>query len=250
MLNAFSDPQQVLLIGGTSDIGLAIVAEFPVERLERVVLACRDTAKGQERAQELRRGHVQVDVVPFVAEDVATHQPLVDSIVGDIDIAIVAFAALGDSSSTTVDPVAAAALCTVDFTAAVAATIAVGNRMRAQGHGAIVVLSSVSGERVRSAHPVYGAAKSGIDGFAQGYGDLVAQDGVHVLVVRPGFVHSKMTVGLKPAPFATEPSVVARVVIDALRNRRRMVWAPRFLRPIFSLLRHVPGPVWRRLPLQ
>ncbi|MEQ1872276.1 MAG: decaprenylphospho-beta-D-erythro-pentofuranosid-2-ulose 2-reductase [Ilumatobacteraceae bacterium] len=251
MQNAFGEPQQVLLLGGTSDIGLAIVTAFQQPTLRRVVLACRDVAKGEAQASELRRGGAEVVVVvEFHGENTSSHQSLIDSIAGDIDVAIVAFAQLGDAELTTVDAVAAAELCNVNFAAAVSTTIAVGNRMRAQGHGAIVVLSSVAGERVRKANPVYGGAKAGLDGFAQGYGDAVAADGVHVMLVRPGFVHSQMTAGMKPAPFATTPDEVAKVVIAGLQNRRRIVWAPRVLRPVFSALRHVPGPLWRRLPLQ
>lgn len=250
MQNAFGEPQQVLLLGGTSDIGLAIVAAFQQPTLRRVVLACRDVAKGEARASELRRGGAEIVVVEFHGENTASHQLLIDAVDGDIDVAIVAFAQLGDAEVTTVDAAAAAELCNVNFAAAVSTTIAVGNRMRAQGHGAIVVISSVAGERVRKANPVYGGAKAGLDGFAQGYGDAVAADGVHVMLVRPGFVHSRMTSGMKPAPFATTPDEVARVVIAGLQNRRRMVWAPRVLRPVFSALRHMPGPLWRRLPLQ
>ena len=73
--------------------------------------------------------------------------------------------------------------------------VAVANQLRRQGHGALVVLSSVAGERVRKANFVYGATKAGLDGFAQGLGDSLVGDGVHVLVVRPGFVHSAMTAG-------------------------------------------------------
>ena len=250
MQNAFGEPQQVLLLGGTSDIGLAIVSAFEQNTLRRVTLACRDATKGELQAAAIRRDDLTVDVVEFHGEATADHQALIDAIVGDIDVAIVAFAQLGDPAVTTVDAWAAAALGTVDFVGAVSTTIAVGNRMRAQGHGAIVVLSSVAGERVRKANPVYGGAKAGLDGFAQGYGDAVAGDGVHVMIVRPGFVHSPMTAGMKPAPFATRPELVAELVIAGLRNRRRRIWAPKILRPVFSILRHLPEPVWRRLPLQ
>lgn len=250
MQNAFGEPQQVLLLGGTSEIGVAIVSAFQQTTLRRVVLACRDVAKGEAQAAELRRAGPEVAVVEFHADKTESHQSLVDSIAGDIDVAIVAFAQLGDAEVTKVDAATAAQLCNVNFAAAVSTTIAVGNRMRAQGHGAIVVISSVAGERVRKANPVYGGAKAGLDGFGQGYGDAVAADGVHVMLVRPGFVHSQMTVGMRPAPFATTPDEVAKVVLAGLQNRRRMVWAPRILRPVFSALRHVPGPLWRRLPLQ
>lgn len=252
MDNALGEPQSILLLGGTSDIGLAIVRELLTPATRTVVLACRDVGKGEKAAAGLRHSALTVDVVHFDGTDTANHEAVVADVAsrhGDIDLAVLAFALLGEGEVTSREVSAAAEIAHVNFTGTVTATIAVANRMRAQGHGAIVMLSSVAGERVRSANPVYGGTKAGIDGFAQGLGDGLAADGVHMMVVRPGFVHSAMTAGKKAAPFATTPEKVAQVTAKGLRARRRMVWAPGVLRLVFMALRHVPGPVWRRLPL-
>lgn len=252
MDNAIGEPQTIVLLGGNSDIGLAIVRELLSPAARTVVLGCRDVSKGEQAAAGLRHGGLTVEVAHFDGGATDTHERFVHDVTerhGDIDLAIVAFAQLGDGQETSKDVAGAVALTHVNFTGAVAATIAVANRMRAQGHGAIVVLSSVAGERVRKANAVYGATKAGLDGFAQGLGDELAADGVHVLVVRPGFVHSSMTAGAKPAPFATTPEKVAEVTAKGLRSGRRTVWAPGILRFVFSGLRHTPAPVWRRLPL-
>ncbi|MEO5723001.1 MAG: decaprenylphospho-beta-D-erythro-pentofuranosid-2-ulose 2-reductase [Ilumatobacteraceae bacterium] len=250
MNNALGQPQNILLLGGSSEIGLAIVREMLCPTTRTVVLACRDLAAGERAAAELRFAAVTVEVVHFDAIDTAASAALVSSTAtkhGDIDVAVVAFGVLGDGAVTAVDSLAAAEVAQVNFTGAVAATVAVSNVLRKQGHGSIVILSSVAGERVRAANPVYGATKAGLDGFAQGLGDLVAADGVHVLVVRPGFVRSAMTAGLDAAPFATTPEKVAVATVKALRGGRRTVWVPGLLRFVFSGLRHLPGPVWRRL---
>jgi decaprenylphospho-beta-D-erythro-pentofuranosid-2-ulose 2-reductase len=251
--NALGEPQTILLLGGTSDIGVAIVRRLLSPTTRTVVLACRDTARGEAVAAGLRHGSLTVEVVAFDGGAPATHADLVDSVAqrhGDIDLVVVAFAVLGDGAVTSRDPVAAADLMHVNVTGTVSATIASANRLRAQGHGSIVLLSSVAGERVRAANPVYGGSKAGIDGFAQGLGDGLAGDGVHLMIVRPGFVHSAMTAGLAPAPFATTPEHVAECVARGLRSRSRMVWAPGVLRFVFMALRHLPGAVWRRLPIQ
>jgi decaprenylphospho-beta-D-erythro-pentofuranosid-2-ulose 2-reductase len=250
--NALDEPQTIVLLGGTSDIGLAIVRELIGPTTRHVVLACRDVDAGEAAAAALRDGTITVDAVGFDAAETAEHQRIIDEVadrIGDVDVAIVAFGLLGDPVATTTDVGSAAELATVNFTGAVTSMIAVANVMRRQGHGDLVVLSSVAGERVRRANPVYGGTKAGIDGVAQGLGDALAHDGVHVMIVRPGFVHSAMTDGLDPAPFATTPEVVATVTAEGLRRRRRIVWAPGALRYVFSGLRHVPGPLWRRLPL-
>jgi decaprenylphospho-beta-D-erythro-pentofuranosid-2-ulose 2-reductase len=252
MENALGQPQTILLLGGNSDIGLAIVRELISPATRTIVLACRDIDRGERSAAGLRHDSLAVDVVHFDGVATETHTELVRSIVaehGDIDIAIVAFGVLGNGAETSVDPVAATEIAQVNFTGVVSSTIATANQMRQQGHGSIVMLSSVAGERVRKVNPVYGGAKAGIDGFAQGLGDALVDDGVHMLIVRPGFVVSQMTTGLKPAPFSTTPEKVAEATVRALRNRRRVVWAPPTLRFVFSALRHLPGPVWRRLPL-
>ncbi|MEQ1700910.1 MAG: decaprenylphospho-beta-D-erythro-pentofuranosid-2-ulose 2-reductase [Ilumatobacteraceae bacterium] len=252
MDNAIGEPQTILLLGGTSDIGLAIVREALSPNARTVVLACRNVEKGEAAAAGLRHDGLTVDVVHFDGAATETHEAVIRDIAerhGDIDLAVVAFALLGEGAATSKDVTAAGELAHVNFTGSVTALVAVANRLRAQGHGAIMVLSSVAGERVRSANAVYGATKAGLDGLAQGLGDELAGEGVHVIVVRPGFVHSAMTAGLKAAPFATTPEKVAEVAIKGLRAKRRMVWAPGILRFVFMTLRHVPGPIWRRLPL-
>jgi decaprenylphospho-beta-D-erythro-pentofuranosid-2-ulose 2-reductase len=256
MNNAGDEAQHIVLLGGTSDIGLAIVRRLVSTATRRVTLACRDRAAGDTAAAALLAeqpagSDLAVEVIGFDGAEPSSHEAFVADLVarhGDIDVAVVAFAQLG-GAATARDPQAAAQLATVNFTGNVSAIVAVAEQMRRQGHGSIVVLSSVAGERVRAANPVYGGTKAGLDGFCQGLGDDLAGDGVHMLVVRPGFVHSAMTEGMAAAPFATTPDAVAAATVAALRRRRRMVWAPGILRVVFSVLRHLPGPVWRRLPL-
>ncbi len=251
MHNALGEPQTIVLLGGTSDIGLAIVRELLSPSTKQVVLGCRNTAAGEQAAAGLRHGALDVEVLPFEGTASTTHAAFMADVAerhGDIDVVIVAFSVLGDPDLTTTDPVAAAEVAQIDFTGVVAATVAAGTQLASQAHGSIVLLSSVAGERVRKANPVYGGAKAGIDGFAQGYGDSLAENGVQLLIVRPGFVHSAMTEGRKPAPLATTPEKVAIVAAKGLRAGKRIVWAPGLQRFVFMVLRHLPAPVWRRMP--
>lgn len=253
MDNALGDPQTIVLFGGTSEIGQAIVLRLVSPALRTVVLAQRRSEAAEPFAQELRaRGVASVDLVPFDAADHESHEAIVAQLVarhGDLDCVILAFGVLGDQADFDDDPTAAARAVQVNFAGAVSSGLAVAARLRAQGHGRLVVLSSVAGERVRSANLVYGATKAGLDGFAQGLGDRLAGSGASVLVVRPGFVRSRMTAGMPAAPFATSPEVVADRVAAALRSGRRTIWVPGILRIVFSVFRHLPGAVWRRLPI-
>jgi decaprenylphospho-beta-D-erythro-pentofuranosid-2-ulose 2-reductase len=250
MDNALGEAQTIVVLGGTSDIGRAIAARLVSPATRTIVLAGR--RPDEMRVAELERPGVTVATAAFDATDAAGHEGFVRDLVaahGDLDVVVVAFGELVDQAELDDDPARAAAMVTVNFTGAVSSSLAVAAQFRRQGHGRLVVLSSVAGERVRKANFVYGATKAGLDGFAQGLGDALVGSGASVLVVRPGFVHSRMTAGMKAAPFATTPSAVAEATASALRKGRRTVWVPATLRPVFSIFRHLPAPVWRRLPL-
>lgn len=250
MQNALQEPQTIVLLGGTSEIGRAIVDELLSPAARTLVLACRRPDEAQP--DRFARPGLNVVVEHFDAADTATHDAFVRTLAaehGDLDVAIVAFGVLGAQADFDDDPQAAAEAVHVNYTGAVSATLAVAGQMRRQGHGHIAVLSSVAGERGRASNFVYGSSKAGLDAFAQGLGDSLAGTGVRVTVVRPGFVPSKMTRGLKSAPFATTPRVVGELAVKGMRAGKHTVWAPGVLRYVFMILRHVPRPIFRRLPL-
>jgi decaprenylphospho-beta-D-erythro-pentofuranosid-2-ulose 2-reductase len=252
MQNSFGEPQTVLLLGGTSDIGLAIVRGLVTPSLQNVVLACRNPSDASASIAELATGGVAASAVEFDATDSAGHAALIDDVVaqvGDLDVVVMAFGVLGEQRDFDDDPAAAADAVTVNYTGSVSVGLAAARQLRAQGHGHLVVLSSVAGERVRAANFVYGSSKAGLDGFAQGLGDSLVGSGASVLVVRPGFVHSSMTAGMKATPFSSTPESVADITVKALRAGRRTVWSPGILRYVFMIFRHLPGAVFRRLPL-
>jgi decaprenylphospho-beta-D-erythro-pentofuranosid-2-ulose 2-reductase len=250
MQNALQEPQTIVLLGGTSEIGRAIVDELLAPVTRTLVLACRHPDAAQP--ERFARDGLTVDVVRFEAADTASHEQFVRDLAarhGDLDVVIVAFGVLGSQSDFDDDPEGAAAAVHVNYTGSVSSTLAVAAQMRRQGHGHIVVMSSVAGERGRASNFVYGSSKAGLDAFAQGLNDSLAGSGVKVTVVRPGFVHSKMTRGLKSAPLAVTPRQVAEVAVAGMKAGKHTVWAPPALRYVFMILRHVPRPIFRRLPL-
>ncbi len=250
MIDALGSPSSLLLVGGTSDIAVATARRYLQERPLRIVVAARDTPRRASVADELRAAGADVEVVDFDAEDPAAPERMVTAATagGDIDIAVVAFGQLGDQDLLATDPEAAAALGQVNYVAPVVVGTVLANRMRGQGHGVIVALSSVAGERARRSNYVYGSTKAGVDAFYSGLADSLVGTGVSVLVVRPGFVRSKMTDGLPEAPLSTTPEAVAEAIVTGIRKGRHTVWVPGAMRWVMSGLRHTPRAVFRRLP--
>ena len=249
MIDAVGNPQSILLLGGTSEIGLATVEAFASDRPLRVVLAGRPSPRLEEAKARLEARGCAVEVIPFDARDGDVEVVAKAFTSGDIDVALVAFGLLGDNEKAWTDVATAVELAQVNYTAAVGVGVALGERMTAQGHGSIVAFSSVAGERARRSNFVYGSTKAGLDAFYSGLTEALRPVGVHVTVVRPGFVHTRMTEGLKPAPLSTTPEAVAAVVVDDVRTHKELVWAPAPLRFVMSALRHVPRPIFRRLPI-
>jgi decaprenylphospho-beta-D-erythro-pentofuranosid-2-ulose 2-reductase len=250
MQNALHEPQTIVVFGGTSEIGRAIAAELLSPTTRTLVLACRRPDEAQP--EQFARQGLDVVVEFFDAAAVDTHEPLVRHLAqehGDVDVAVLAFGVLGDQSEFDADPAAAAEAVQVNYGGAVSTGLAIAAQMRRQGHGHIAVLSSVAGERARAANFVYGSSKAGLDAFAQGLGDSLQGTGVRVTVVRPGFVHTRMTRGMRSTPFATTPRVVGELTVAGMRKGRHTVWAPGILRYVFMVLRHVPRPIFRRLPI-
>lgn len=253
MKDALGAVQTILVLGGTSEIGLATARQLSAPRAATVVLAGRHLPALEAAAAELRSGGAgRVDCVAFDAEDTDHHEAFVKEVVnrvGDLDVVIVAFGVLGDQAADEEAGEGALRVVRTNYVGAVSVGLPLARQLRRQGHGTMVVLSSVAGERARRSNFIYGSSKAGLDAFAQGLGDALAGSGAGVMVVRPGFVHTRMTAGMKPAPLAATPDAVAAAIARALQRGTQTVWVPAALRAVMAVLRHLPRPLFRRLPL-
>jgi len=243
--------RRVLVLGGSSEIALAIVRELATRGRCEAALLGRDRLRLDEAARELHAaGCGRALAFELDARARERHGEVLDRAfaeLGHVDLAILAVGVLGERGGMPSDIDAAVELMDVNFVGAGSLLLHTARRMREAGGGTIAVLSSVAAERPRRANVVYGAAKAGLDALARGLGDDLAESGVRVLVVRPGFVHTKMTRGLAPAPLASTPQQVAQAVLRGLEGDAQVVWAPSSLRWPMLVIRHLPRFLFRRL---
>jgi decaprenylphospho-beta-D-erythro-pentofuranosid-2-ulose 2-reductase len=246
MLEDLGRPARILLIGGTSEIGLAIVAALRAPAGSEVLLAGRDEQRLVAAGKELP---FRCTPLIFDALAVSTHQAVLDQAFTEpVDLAIAATGLLTPQEEIDREPALAAVMIDTNFTSHVTTVLGVASRMREQGSGTIVVLSSVAAVRPRKANYVYGAAKAGLDAFARGLTDALAGSGVRVLLARPGFVTGRMTAGMSAAPLSSTPAQVGAAVAAALEHKETtVVWIPRSLAGLAIALRLVPRPLWRRM---
>ncbi|MFF4662543.1 SDR family NAD(P)-dependent oxidoreductase [Streptomyces sp. NPDC001282] len=308
MKDAFGAPQSLLVLGGTSRIALATARRLVAARTRTVRLAGRPSPALESAAEELRAYGADVSTVDFDALAPETHETVLGKVFaeGDIDVVLLVFGIAGDQERDEEEPLGAVRVAQTNYTGAVSAGLVCAGRLQAQGHGSLVVLSSVAGERARRADFIYGSSKAGLDTFAQGLGEALRGTGVHVMVVRPGVVRPETATPAEPAaprpttprpttsrsmpprsapsqsvpsritaargtaarlarygdaasriaaapleapPLVTTPDAVATAIVTGLRRRSGTVWVPGALRVVMSALRHVPRPLFRRLPM-
>jgi len=237
---------RVLLIGGTSEIGLAILAALQLSPAAEVLLAGRDAHRLQATAATLP---CRATVLRYDATDSGGGPALAAAAFsgGPVDLVISAAGVLTPQDRMDAAPDEAGVLIETNFTSHVTALLALTARMRAAGRGTIVILSSVAAIRPRKANFVYGAAKAGLDAFGRGLADSLHGSGVRVLLVRPGFVIGRMTAGMEPAPLASTPEQVGAAVAAGLAGRASLIWVPASLGPAAILMRLMPRRVWRQL---
>jgi decaprenylphospho-beta-D-erythro-pentofuranosid-2-ulose 2-reductase len=252
MNDALGGVQSVLVLGGTSELALATLAALDLRPGSTVALAGRDEqALASVPVPTSGGGSAKVVALPWDASDPAAGPKVIGAAteaLGDIDLVLVAAGILGDQTRAESDPAHAVDILMVNFVGLAAAMLPAAERLRAQGHGVMVVFSSVAGLRGRRANYVYGASKAGLDALAEGIQASLAGSGARVLVVRPGFVRTKMTSHMEDAPFATTPEVVGEAVAEAIRKGREAIHVPRVLGPVFAGFRLLPRPVFRKLP--
>jgi len=249
--HAGSAGRRVIVLGGTSEIALAIVRELQSRAPREVALVGRDPDALAGAAEELAAaGCPRSITLELDALQTERHGPVIDRAfdeLGGADIVVLAVGVLGERGGLPADDAGAVEVLQVNVVGAGSLLIHAARRLRDSGGGTLVVLSSVAAERPRRGNVVYGASKAGLDSLAQGLGDALHDEGVRVLVVRPGFVHTRMTRGLAPAPLSTTPRAVAEVVVKGLDRGAHTVWAPPALHWVMVAVRALPRSLHRRV---
>jgi short-subunit dehydrogenase len=242
----------VLVLGGRSEIGLAVAVRLAKGGHRDFVLAARRSAELDGEEAVLREaGAATVSRVEFDADEVGEHRTFLADLSkqhGSFSVVVTAFGILGDQERAETDTAHALAIVHTDYVAHVSILSELATVLREQGTGTLIVFSSVAGVRVRRANYVYGSAKAGLDGFASGLADALAGSSVRLLLVRPGFVIGRMTEGMSPAPLSSTPDQVADATVAALNKGKGEVWVPGTLRFVFAAFRMLPRAIWRRMP--
>ncbi len=252
MRDAFGRVERVLVLGGGSAIGVAIAEALVRQRGAReVVLAARRPDDLGEQTARLTAAGAAVHTTAFDLLEVEAHEKFVAEVVeahGDLDVVVLAGGVHGDQARAEDDPAHALHILDTNFRGAASIALHTAKRLRSQGHGALVVLSSIAGVQPRRVNFVYGSAKAGLDALCRGLDDTLRPAGARCLVVRPGFVRSPMTAGMAEAPLAQDVEDVAEATLAGLDGTATVVHTSPAITTVSRIFQVLPRPLVRLLP--
>lgn len=243
--------RKVAVFGATSAVAQR-TARLLAERGADLFLVARSAERLAAVAADARARGAAVTTAVADLDEPGRHVELVDraaAALGTIDAVIVAQGVLATSDACEADRALAARVLVTNLLGPALLCEAAAARLSAQGHGAIVAISSVAGDRGRQSNHLYGAAKGGLSTYLEGLRNRLFRRGVHVVTVKPGFVDTPMTAHLPKNALYTSPDVVARAIVAAVERRRSVVYVPGFWRAIMLVIRHLPEAIFKRLSL-
>lgn len=244
----------VLILGARSDIGRAIAHRF-AKAGYYVILAARNADSLEADAEDMRIRYQTMfpEMVRTVEFDV-THSPeeLLTTLRLPHETSFAAVVSVvGDMGKQTVsedDPDAATAVMMTNY---VGPARLLGALVKRMAHdGVIIGISSVAGDRGRATNYIYGSAKAGFTAFLSGLRNRLAKTGIHVMTVKPGFVNTRMTAGMKtPKRLTAEPVEVGEAVYQGFVSRRDVVYVRSIWRLVMAIIQAIPERIFKRLKL-
>ena len=243
---------RVVFLGATKGMGRALARRM-VERGEQLFLLGREADELARSAADLQARHPQhapIGAAPCNLADptgFAAALDAADAALGGFDTVVVTAGLFATQEAMEDDVALAERVLAVDFTGTVIFCEHARKRLLARGGGALCVFSSVAGERGRKPVVLYGAAKAGLSRYLEGLDHKYRAQGLVTVCVKPGFVKTGMTAGLKAPPFAGEPEQVAAAVLTAIDRKRPEVYAPSVWRWVMLVIRWLPRFVMRKI---
>lgn len=242
-----------IIVGACSAIAEA-TARIWAARGGKLYLLARQQDKLDMLAQDLTvRGAQQVETRVFDACDFETHPALFADAVaklGSIDGIFVAHGTLPDQKACEADFSLARREFDTNGMSVISLVTEAANFFESQGTGTIAVITSVAGDRGRQSNYLYGSAKAAVSTFLAGVRNRLAEKGVHVITIKPGFVDTPMTDGMdKSGPLWAQPEDVAMCIVRAIEKERNVVYVPWFWQIIMLVIRHIPEFIFKKLSL-
>lgn len=233
--------ESVLIIGGRSDIGLAIAHQF-AKSGHPIQLAARNANNLIIEKNDIENHYgVKVTTHEFDVLEIGDHEKFVASLPILPDIAICAVGLMGNQKNDEHDYESAIKIMRSNYEGPVNIFSILVNHFEKRGSGTLVGITSVSGIRGRASNYIYGSAKSGFNVYLSGLRNRQAKKGVHVVTVLLGFVATKMTKNIRlPKLITANAKLVGLHVKKACIHKKDIIYVKPIWRWIMLIIKMLP----------
>ncbi|MCS6771235.1 MAG: SDR family NAD(P)-dependent oxidoreductase [Kiritimatiellae bacterium] len=240
-----------MILGATQGMGQAL-ARLMAARGHSLFLLGRNRESLERCASDLeaRYGRAPVGFEICDLREPATFGLALDqawSVLGRVDAVVVTAGIFDTQDRLEQNREKLSEMLSVNFTNTILFCEEARSRLKKQGGGTLCVFSSVAGDRGRKPVILYGATKAGLSYYLEALDHAERRNGLVVVCIKPGFVKTAMTAGLKPPPFAGEPESVARDVLRAIERGQPVVYTPRPWGLVMWVIRRLPRFLMRRI---
>jgi decaprenylphospho-beta-D-erythro-pentofuranosid-2-ulose 2-reductase len=243
---------KAIILGATKGMGRA-VARALIERGDSVLLLGRDEVELSKSAKDLEQRAKRTTSVSYALCDLEQPEGFgraldaAERALPGYDTVLVSAGLFASQTELEQDPGYLQRLLTVNYVNTVLFCEEARKRLLSRGGGTLGVWSSVAGERGRKPVILYGSSKAGLSAYLEGLDHKFREQGLRTICIKPGFVKTSATEGLKPPPFAGEPEGVARDVLRALDAGSPVLYTPRMWALVMLVIRWLPRFVMRRI---
>ncbi len=241
---------KILVIGATSAIAMATARLYAQHNAE-IFLIGRDEARVSALGDDLKvRGATLLGSAVLDLTKTKEHEKVLNAAfdtMKSVDLVLICHGNLPNQSECETNYKAALEAININALSTVSMLGILGERFIEQGKGTIAVVTSVAGDRGRQPNYVYGAAKAMVSTYLQGFRGRVFQHGVHVLDIKPGLVDSPMTAQFEKGALWSQPELVAKNVVAAIKYKRHTIYSPGYWRIIMLIVRSIPEIIFKRL---
>ena len=241
---------KVVVFGATKGMGRAL-ARLMAERGDELFLLGRNLANLEGCAADLQIrgasgevGYAACDLLEPGGFAWALEQATAR--LGRLDAVVVTAGLYGTQTTLERDGALRQRVLTVDFTNTIEFCEQARVRLVEMGGGVLCVFSSVAGDRARKPVILYGAAKAGLSYYLEGLDLKFRAEGLRTVLVKPGYVRTGMTEGLKEPPFTVEAEDAAEAALRAIDRGHPVAYVPAIWRLVMLAVRHMPRWFMRR----
>ena len=240
----------VLILGAKSDIAKELAYEY-AENGYDLCLAARQSEELEKLSQDIKVRYsrevnlIEWDVLDYEKSN-EIYQNISQNIVGVI--CVVGYLGLQDVAEKRIEE--ALKIINVNYVGCVNMINIIANDFQQKNNGFIIGISSVAGDRGRKSNYIYGSAKAAFTQYLSGLRQRLVKNNIRVLTVKPGFVNTKMTLGMNlPKILTAEPKEVAKDIFKAHQKNKNIIYTKWYWFFIMLIIKLIPEKLFKKLNL-